>query len=230
MSIHHHSLLIEAGKVRLEGTLNLPNHTYSDRPINGLILFIHGSGSSRFSPRNQLVAQRLNQAGLATILFDLLTESEGKLDEVTQEYRFNISLLTQRTVAVIDWLQTHSPIDTLHLGLFGASTGAAAALNAARLRPNEVECVVSRGGRPDLAMLSLPQVKAPTLLMVGSLDTQILALNKRALTALPNNKHHKLSIIEGASHLFEEDNTLMQAANEACDWFLRYLKPSKVTK
>jgi dienelactone hydrolase len=191
----------------------------------GLVIFIHGSGSTRFSPRNQSVAKVFQQAGLSTLLFNLLTAEEAQLDDITGEHRFNIALLTQRTVAVIDWVQNHPPLDTLHIGLLGASTGAAAALNAARLRPNEVECVVSRGGRPDLAMLSLPQVAAPTLLIVGALDTEVLALNQRALNALPKRTPKQLCVIEGASHLLAEDDTLIKAAAMAGDWFVNYLRP-----
>lgn len=190
---------------------------------SGLVIFIHGSGSNRFSPRNQRLAKVFQQAGLSTLLIDLLTVEETNTDEITAQYRSNIALLTQRTVGVIDWAQNHPTLETLHIGLLGASTGAAAALNAARLRPNEVECVVSRGGRPDLAMLSLPQVNAPTLLIVGELDVEVLALNQRALNTLTQCTAKQLYIIKGASHLFTEDDTLMQAAEVARDWFLNYL-------
>jgi len=209
------TIMIEAGAVRLEGLLTLP------QSAKGLVVFVHGSGSSRFSSRNQYVAQVMNRAGLATLLFDLLTPEENQIDEITREYRFDIELLSQRTVATIDWLGEQPELKNLSIGLFGASTGAAAALNAAKQRPDEVKCVVSRGGRPDLAMASLPDVLAPTLLIVGSLDTEVLQLNKLAKQAM--QAKCDILVIDGATHLFEEPGTLQEAAEAAKQWFMEYL-------
>jgi dienelactone hydrolase len=209
------TITIKAGGVNLEGLLTLP------QSARGLVVFVHGSGSSRFSSRNQYVAQVMNQAGLATLLFDLLTLEENQIDEITREYRFDIELLSQRTVATIDWLREQPVLKILSIGLFGASTGAAAALNAAGQRPDEVKCVVSRGGRPDLAMDSLPDVLAPTLLIVGSLDTEVLHLNKLAKQAMQTKCD--ILIIDGATHLFEESGTLQEAAEAAKQWFIKYL-------
>lgn len=209
------TITIKAGGVNLEGLLTLP------QSARGLVVFVHGSGSSRFSSRNQYVAQVMNQAGLATLLFDLLTPEENQIDDITREYRFDIELLSQRTIATIDWLKEHPQLKNLSIGLFGASTGAAAALNAAEQRHNEVKCVVSRGGRPDLAMPSLPNVLAPTLLIVGSLDTEVLHLNKLAKQAM--QAKCDILIIDGATHLFEEPGTLQEAASTAKEWFMEYL-------
>ena len=209
------TITIKAGEVNLEGLLTLP------RSAKGLVVFVHGSGSSRFSSRNQYVAQVMNQAGLATLLFDLLTPKENQIDDITREYRFDIELLSQRTVAAIDWLKEHPQLKNLSIGLFGASTGAAAALNTAEQRPNEVKCVVSRGGRPDLAMDSLPKVLAPTLLIVGGLDTEVLQLNKLAKQAM--QAKCDILVIDGATHLFEESGTLQEAAFAAKQWFMEYL-------
>lgn len=199
----------------LEGNLNIPENAF------GLVLFVHGSGSSRFSPRNQYVAELLNQAGLATLLFDLLTIEESQIDEITREYRFDIDLLSRRTVSAIDWVSQQKQICDLPLGLFGASTGAAAALFAARSRPNDVDCVVSRGGRPDLALQALADVKAPTLLIVGELDNEVLKLNRLAKQAMLTECN--LTVIPGATHLFEEPGTLEIAASTAKNWFLEKL-------
>ncbi|MDG6777724.1 dienelactone hydrolase family protein [Thiomicrorhabdus sp. zzn3] len=213
------TVLIEAGDVQLEGILNVPSPT---EQAKGLVVFVHGSGSSRFSPRNHYVADLLNQAGLATLLFDLLTQEENRIDTMTREFRFDIDLLSRRTIATVDWLSEHPTLSQLSIGLFGASTGAAAALNTAKARPNEVECVVSRGGRPDLAMPSLPDVLAPTLLIVGSLDWEVLELNKQAQEAM--RAHCELVTIEGATHLFEEPGTLPAAAETAKNWFIKHLQ------
>jgi dienelactone hydrolase len=209
------TITIKAGEINLEGLLTLP------QSARGLVVFVHGSGSSRFSSRNQYVAGVMNQAGLATLLFDLLTPEENQIDEITREYRFDIELLNQRTIATIDWLREHPQFKNLSIGLFGASTGAAAALNAAKQRPSKVKCVVSRGGRPDLAMASLPNVLAPTLLIVGSLDTEVLHLNKLAKQAM--QAKCDILIINGATHLFEEPGTLQEAALAAKQWFIEYL-------
>ncbi|MEA1987957.1 MAG: dienelactone hydrolase family protein [Pseudomonadota bacterium] len=206
---------ILAGDAVLEGNLRIPASP------SGLVLFVHGSGSSRFSPRNQYVAQLLNQAGLATLLFDLLTEEENQIDIITKELRFDIALLSRRTVGALDWL-THQPqIKELAVGLFGASTGAAAALFAAEARPKQVSCVVSRGGRPDLAMPVLADVSSPTLLIVGGLDYQVLQLNEMAQQSM--HTECELTVIPGATHLFEEPGTLEQAAEAAKNWFVQKL-------
>ncbi|MDG6773271.1 dienelactone hydrolase family protein [Thiomicrorhabdus sp. ZW0627] len=209
------TIVIDAANVKLEGILTVPQNA------TGLVVFVHGSGSSRFSPRNHYVANLLNQTGLATLQFDLLTAEENQVDEITREYRFDIDLLSQRTIATVDWLSEHPELGKLSIGLFGASTGAAAALNAAKARPNEVECVVSRGGRPDLAMESLPEVLAPTLLIVGSYDHEVMQLNLLAQSAM--QAKCELKTVEGATHLFEEPGTLQQAATAARDWFDTYL-------
>lgn len=210
------NISVNAGNVTLDGLLTWPEHA------TGLVVFVHGSGSSRFSPRNQYVAELLNAAGLATLLFDLLTPQENQVDELSREYRFDIELLTQRTIATVDWLSEHSELGKLSIGLFGASTGAAAALNTAKARPNEIECVVSRGGRPDLAMASLPEVLAPTLLIVGSLDREVLELNELAQETMPSHTC-ELQVVEGATHLFEESGTLETAALAAKAWFIKHL-------
>ncbi len=209
------TITVRAGQVYLEGLLTLP------QSARGLVVFVHGSGSSRFSSRNQYVATIMNQAGLATLLFDLLTPEENQIDEITREYRFDIELLSQRTIATIDWLGEQPELKNLSIGLFGASTGAAAALNAAKQRPDEVKSVVSRGGRPDLAMASLPDVLAPTLLIVGSLDTEVIHLNELAKQAMQTKCD--ILIIDGATHLFEEAGTLQEAAFAAKQWFMKYL-------
>jgi len=195
--------------------LNLPD------PARGLVLFAHGSGSSRFSPRNRHVAQLLNRAGLATVLADLLSPQEEWLDERTRQMRFDIGLLAQRLVAGIDALRGDDATAGLAIGLFGASTGAAAALVAAAQRPDAVRAVVSRGGRPDLAGGSLPAVKAPTQLIVGGDDHQVIVLNRQALAELRVEK--QLQIVPGAGHLFEEPGALDAVAALARDWFMRHL-------
>jgi putative phosphoribosyl transferase len=200
---------------RLEGILNVPEKS------QGVILFAHGSGSSRHSPRNQFVARVLGRAGLATLLIDLLTVEEEEEDRPTGHLRFAIELLSQRVVATTNWLLNEPVTAPLRIGYFGASTGAAAALDAAAQHPQAVGAVVSRGGRPDLANAFLPAVQAPTLLLVGSKDTEVLALNRQALALLEGEK--QLEIVPGASHLFEEAGTLEQVAQLACQWFKRYL-------
>ncbi len=206
---------VQAGDVELEGILTLPAHA------RGIVVFVHGSGSSRFSSRNHYVAGVLNEGGLATLLFDLLTAAEHRIDEVTRELRFDIGLLSRRTVATVDWLYSQVAFSTLPIGLFGASTGAAAALNAAAERPQQVAAVVSRGGRPDLALDLLPQVQAPTLLIVGGLDFQVIGMNETAQAAM--QAPCRLEIVAGATHLFEEPGTLEQAALLARDWFVQQL-------
>ncbi|BCJ58866.1 DeoR family transcriptional regulator [Micromonospora endophytica] len=182
-----------------------------------MVLFAHGSGSSRHSPRNVAVARALNAGGLGTVLIDLLTPAEDEVDAVTAELRFDIGLLADRLAGVVDWLASERPAGTAPVGLFGASTGAAAALVAAARRPDLVRAVVSRGGRPDLAGAALGQVRAPTLLLVGGLDEQVIDLNQEALNQL--TAPAELRVIPGATHLFEEPGTLEQVAEAARDWF-----------
>ena len=209
---------IPAGLVKLEGLLSLPEG------VRGIVVFAHGSGSSRHSPRNRFVAEQLGQARLATLLMDLLTLEEEAIDQQTGQHRFNIGLLARRLVSATDWLSRSSETRHLRLGYFGASTGAAAALVAAAERPDVVSAVVSRGGRPDLAGMALERVWAPTLLIVGGQDRQVLALNREALAHLKGEK--KLEMIPGATHLFEEPGALEGVAALAGDWFLRHLVPT----
>jgi putative phosphoribosyl transferase len=208
---------LRAGNVVLEGDLELPASP------TGVVLFAHGSGSSRRSPRNRLVAEALRRAGLGTLLFDLLSAPEEAVDARTMHLRFDISLLAGRLVCAVDWITNHAEAKSLAIGLFGGSTGAAAALVAAAQRPAAVSAVVSRGGRPDLAGAALPSVDAPTLLMVGENDPEVLELNKQAQRAL--RCENKLEIIPGASHLFEEPGALDQVARLAGDWFVGKLGP-----
>jgi putative phosphoribosyl transferase len=206
---------IAAGGVELEGDLALPSGA------RGVVVFAHGSGSSRFSPRNRAVAASLRAAGLGTLLVDLLTRDEERVDARTGHLRFDIRLLATRLVACVDWLAGGAGTSDLRIGCFGASTGAAAALVAAAARPQTVAAVVSRGGRPDLAGPALAQVRAPTLLIVGSEDPEVLELNRQALEKIPGQK--ALVVIPGATHLFEEPGTLEQVADLARRWFLRWL-------
>jgi putative phosphoribosyl transferase len=211
-SAHRQLVNIAVDDIRLEGLLALP-----PAPI-GMVLFAHGSGSSRHSPRNNFVAQELRKVGLATLLMDLLGTDEDH-DTAT---RFDIALLARRLEAVADWLADHRDTRSLPLGLFGASTGAAAALALAAARPNSVRAVVSRGGRPDLAGPEiLAAVRAPTLFIVGALDTEVAILNNRALEQLAGEK--RMEIIPGATHLFEEAGRLEVVAALAARWFARYL-------
>ena len=209
-------IIIRAGAVTLEGTLRLPG------PAHGLVVFAHGSGSTRFSTRNRYVAGCLNDVGLGTLLFDLLSSREQEIDERTAALRFAIGLLGRRLVDVLDWIAAQGELRELALGLFGASTGAAAALDAAVARPSQVAAVVSRGGRPDLAQSPLHQVRAPTLLIVGGLDGAVIELNERAASSL--SCEHRVEIVPGASHLFEEEGTLEVVAHLARGWFERYLR------
>ncbi|GHJ33057.1 MULTISPECIES: dienelactone hydrolase family protein [Streptomyces] len=207
---------IAADDAMLVGDLALP-----DQPI-GVVAFAHGSGSSRHSPRNRAVARVLQDADLATLLFDLLTEAEERVDAITAELRFDIPLLGRRLVAAVNWLGGHPATAGLPVGLFGASTGAAAALTAAAEQPERVASVVSRGGRPDLAGGALNRVRAPVLLIVGGDDHEVLRLNQQAAAMLvaPQEIH----VVPGASHLFEEPGALEQAAEAARDWFVRMAK------
>ncbi|MEV0425422.1 dienelactone hydrolase family protein [Micromonospora sp. NPDC050495] len=188
----------------------------------GVVLFAHGSGSSRHSPRNVAVAHQLNDRSLATVLVDLLTPEEDARDEVTAELRFDIGLLAERLAAIVDWVAADPALGRLPVGLFGASTGAAAALVAAAARPDRVGAVVSRGGRPDLAGSSLAAVRAPTLLLVGGLDEQVIVLNEQARDQL--GEVAELRIVPGATHLFEEPGTLDQVAEQAGAWFGSHLR------
>jgi putative phosphoribosyl transferase len=210
---------VTAGSVTVEGNLTLPEEA------RGIVLFAHGSGSSRLSPRNRYVARILNEAKLATLLVDLLTPEEEAIDVRTAHLRFDIGLLAERLVGATDWLVQHHDTNQLRIGYFGASTGAAAALMAAVVRPDVVGAVVSRGGRPDLAGRALAQVRAPTLLIVGGHDVEVLELNRAALAQLRAEKD--LVIVPGATHLFEEPGALDQVARLARDWFERHLKRTK---
>jgi putative phosphoribosyl transferase len=211
---------IPAGWVSLEGNLTLP------QAARGVVLFAHGSGSSRHSPRNQMVARRLNAAGLGTLLMDLLTPEEEVIELQGGMRRFDIDLLAERLAHAIDWLTISEETRALPLGLFGASTGAAGALVAAAMRPRVVRAVVSRGGRPDLAGTALPDVHAPTLLIVGGNDEPVITMNRQAYAQLTCEK--RLDIVPGATHLFEEPGTLEQVAQLATDWFARYLQPPRM--
>jgi len=199
----------------LNGDLTVPMNAV------GLVVFAHGSGSSRHSARNRSVAEVLHHGGLATLLLDLLTEEEERLDAVTAEYRFDISLLADRLVGAIDWAEAHPDLASLRIGLFGASTGAAAALIAAARRPGAVRAVVSRGGRPDLADQSISAVVAPTLLIVGGNDEVVVEINQKVFERLKEPK--ALEIVPGATHLFEESGALDRVAQLACTWFEQYL-------
>jgi pimeloyl-ACP methyl ester carboxylesterase len=218
MSFQEQSVRVLAGRVALQGDLVIP------RGARGLVVFAHGSGSSRHSPRNRYVARVLNQAGLATLLFDLLTPDQERVDQVTAELRFDIPMLARRLADATDWLIREPSTGGLRIGYFGASTGAAAALIAAAEHPERISAVVSRGGRPDLAGVALGRVRAPTLLIVGGDDDVVITLNEDALHSLRCAK--RLQIVPGATHLFEEPGTLESAAQLARDWFVRYLVPS----
>jgi putative phosphoribosyl transferase len=209
-----HFVQIGTGPITLEGNLAIPPRAL------GVVLFAHGSGSSRHSPRNNFVAQFLQEAGLATLLIDLLTPREDAVDVMTAHLRFDIGLLARRLIAAIDWLAHNPRTKDLAIGCFGASTGAAAALVAAAERPNAVAAVFSRGGRPDLAGADLPRVIAPTLLVVGGDDEVVIPLNRDALAQLAAEEKH-LVLVPGATHLFEEPGALEEVARLAADWFTR---------
>jgi len=211
---------IRVGQVALEGNLSLPEWA------GGVVLFAHGSGSSRHSPRNRHVARMLNRANLATLLVDLLTPEEEALDVRTADLRFDIGLLTGRLIGATDWLTQHPDTRHLRVGYFGASTGAGAALVAAAERSDVVGAVVSRGGRPDLAGPALARVRAPTLLIVGGYDLQVIQLNRVAFAQLHCEK--ELVIVPGATHLFEEPGTLDEVARLAREWFERYLMAAQL--
>ena len=206
---------IAAGSVALNGQLLVPDGA------TGIVLFAHGSGSSRFSPRNQYVSQVIRDAGVGTLLFDLLTREEEAIDIQTRHLRFDISLLARRLVDVTNWLAWQKETNQLRPGYFGSSTGGGAALVAAAALGEKIGAVVSRGGRPDLADDALPLVKAPTLLIVGGRDYQVIEMNREALAELRCEK--QLEIVPGATHLFEEPGTLAQVAHLAAEWFRKYL-------
>ena len=222
INTENRSVQILSMGVRLEGIVSLP-----DDPL-GLVVFVHGSGSSHYSIRNQYVAQTLQDAGLATLLFDLLTVSEETIDLRTRHLRFDIELLARRAVGVLEWLDLQPFAYDLKRGLFGASTGAAAALIAAAELPEKVGAIVSRGGRPDLADEVLANVQTPSLFIVGGEDEAVIDLNEQAIAEMPPGIDKKFIIIPGASHLFEEPGTLEQAAELARDWFLVHPSPVSV--
>jgi dienelactone hydrolase len=216
------SVKVSTGLVVLEGNLGIPDGA------RGIVLFAHGSGSGRHSPRNRYVARRLRQANLATLLIDLLTAEEETIDLQTRQHRFDIKLLAGRLVGATDWLTQNPDTRNLRVGYFGASTGAGAALVAAVECPELVAAVVSRGGRPDLAGQALPRVAAPTLLIVGENDLPVIGMNREALEQLRTEK--ELQIVPGATHLFEEPGTLEEVARLAAEWFVRYLNPDTSTR
>jgi pimeloyl-ACP methyl ester carboxylesterase len=209
---------LDLDAIALYGTLALPPEP------RGLVLFAHGSGSSRFSPRNRFVASALNDGGLGTLLFDLLTEDEEERDAVTAELRFDIDLLAERLIAATDWVLANRELQRFALGYFGSSTGAAAALIAASRRPEAARAVVSRGGRPDLAGSDLSFVRAPTLLIVGGNDEPVIELNESALRQL--RCEAEMRIVAGATHLFEEPGALVEVAQLARDWLIQHLGPA----
>ena len=209
---------VGAGGVVLDGGFAVPDGA------RGVVLFAHGSGSSRHSPRNRFVAEALREGALATLLLDLLTPEEEAIDARTRQLRFDIGLLADRLVGTIDWLAQQPAARGLPVGLFGASTGGGAALVAAAERPDAVGAVVSRGGRPHLAGDALPRVQAPSLLIVGGDDEAVIGLNRRAMARM--SAPVTLEIVPGATHLFEEPGALEQVARLARDWFVRYLVPA----
>lgn len=212
------AIIIPAGRVELAADLSMP------QGATGLVLFAHGSGSSRHSPRNRHVAKVLNRGSIGTILADLLTEKEEALDLQTAELRFDIGLLARRLIAITDWIRKQENLNPLGLGYFGASTGAAAALIAAADRSSVAQAVVSRGGRPDLAGNALSRVAAPCLFIVGGDDEVVLRLNREAIAELPRTTERRLEIIPGATHLFEEPGALDAVARLARGWFQQHLK------
>ncbi len=218
MTATERSVTVHAAAADLAGTLTRPNR------CSGLVIFAHGSGSSRFSRRNRFVADQLVEAGLATLLFDLLTTEENQCDRGNAPLRFDIPLLSQRLEGAIHWARQQADLERLPVGLFGASTGAAAAINAAVACSDHVAAVVSRGGRPDLAFNALPSVVCPTLFIVGGADLDVLELNTWAAAHL--QARHHLEVVPGATHLFGEPGALQRAAELARDWFLDNLTPS----
>jgi dienelactone hydrolase len=210
-----HSVVIPCGDVLLDGLLHVPHRA------KGIVIFAHGSGSSRLSPRNQYIANELLQENFSTLLFDLLTQAEDTIDSKTMEFRFDIPFLSKRLITVTEWVINHSKLQRLPIGYFGASTGGGAALMAATVMPTYVRAIVSRGGRPDLAGFVLPEVKAATLLIVGGDDEVVIELNKKAYSQLQCIK--KMEIIPNATHLFEEPGKLEEVSRLAMLWFQKYL-------
>ncbi len=211
LAIAHQPVLVEVDSVQLDGYLSVPT------AAAGMVVFAHGSGSSRHSPRNRAVADLLNEGGLATLLIDLLTEDEQQVDLQTAHLRFNIPLLGKRLAGITGWLENQNDVAGFRVGYFGASTGAAAALVAAAELPRAVHAVVSRGGRPDLAGDALARVEAPTLLIVGGADPVVLDLNRQAMARM--HCETRLDVVPGATHLFEEPGALGKVARLARDWF-----------
>lgn len=209
-------------KIRTDG-VTLDGDLVVSGDVAGIVVFAHGSGSSRHSTRNRFVAEELQSAGLGTLLFDLLTADEEREDERTRELRFDIALLARRLIGATDWLADEGRTAGLDIGCFGASTGAAAALVAAAERPAEVRAVVSRGGRPDLAEDALARVKAPTLLIVGGLDVSVIDMNRSAMAQMPASTEKELQIVPGATHLFPEEGALERVADLAARWFTAHL-------
>ena len=210
-----HAVPIPVEDVHLQGFLHVPS------AVRGIVIFVHGSGSGRLSPRNQYVARMLQQKKFATLLFDLLTQKEDKIDTQNSQYRFDIDFLTERLIAATHWMIQHDELNKLPIGYFGASTGGAAALMAAARLAMLIKAVVSRGGRPDLAGESLTYVEAPTLLIVGGDDEEVIELNKQAYAQMHYEK--KIEIVPGATHLFEEPGKLEIVAHLATEWFDKYL-------
>jgi putative phosphoribosyl transferase len=217
----HETTQVPIGPVQLAADVEVP------APAHGVVVFAHGSGSSRHSSRNQYVARALERRNLATLLIDLLTPEEERIDDHTAQYRFDIPLLAGRLVTIVDWLRVRKETASRPIGLFGASTGGGAALMAAADRPIEIAAVVSRGGRPDLAGPSLAKVTTPTLLIVGGLDVPVIQMNREAITQMRGEVI--LEIVPGATHLFEEPGTLERVAELAGNWFARYLQPALST-
>jgi dienelactone hydrolase len=215
-AVAHQPVRIDMASVALNGDLHVPERA------SGLVIFAHGSGSSRFSGRNRSVAGMLDASGFATLLLDLLTPEEEAIDERTRRYRFDIERLGRRVIGACDWAQSRRDTGHLALALFGASTGAAAALIAAAARPELARAVVSRGGRPDLAEEALPYVQAPTLLIVGGRDEPVIEMNRAAMRRMRG--HVELTIVPGATHLFEERGALEEVSRLAAGWCERYLK------
>lgn len=211
-----HPITIPCDEFQLDGLLHIP------QDVTGIIIFAHGSGSSRFSPRNQSIARFLQQSKFSTLLFDLLTPEEDEIDTQTMEYRFDIPFLTTRLITVTEWMANNPMLENIPIGYFGASTGGGAALLAAAKRPDNVKAVVSRGGRPDLAGAALSEVKAATLLIVGGNDQTVIELNQKAYEKL--NCVKELEIVPGATHLFEEPGKLQEVAHLADRWFRKYLR------
>jgi len=218
-TMYREEVTIPEGDNALVGDLVLPEN------VTGIVVFAHGSGSSRLSPRNRAVAEYLHEGGLGTLLFDLLTPAEQSIDEMTGHLRFDIELLSERMIGAVDWVRHHRMLENLPVGLFGASTGAAAAMVAAARRSDSVAAVVSRGGRPDLAGKWLPLVQAPTLLIVGMYDPAVIEINQQAADLL--HAPHETQIIPGAGHLFTESGKLEEVAMLAREWFERKLKKDR---